>query len=389
MDHKRVFISSVMRGFGDERASARKAVETLRQIPIMADDFGATPTSPQQTCLEGVRKSDVYVGIFGRRYGDRVQSGLSPTEEEFREAERRGLAMLCFVFEGPLDADQQQFVDSIKSYEHGKMLAFYKTPEQLKDLVVQGLNDLGVAAAGGILDAPAAKQRIEPKLPNERHYGRGDPELHLAIIPERQDDEYFSVRDLGDASLRERIEQLLLFGPQPRLFVREFGITTRDGEHFIQLAQSEDRHATDKALSLYGDGTILFSSSLRDTERRGTLSFIRAFLVDEDLVRNRLTGFLAFAEQVYADAERCRYVSAFYAWLILDGMTNKALGRIPNPEPNSFQVPGHALDDPVYVPADPLRIVRKQLLDPALVADDFLARAIRKFRAAGGYYESR
>jgi len=380
-----------MRGFDNERNAARKAIETLRHIPVMAEDFGAVAASPQQACLDGVRQSQVYVGIFGPRYGTRVASGMSPTEEEFREAERRGLDILCFVFGGSLEPDQKKFIDSIKSYEHGKMLAFYQKPEDLKDLVIQGINDLSAAAAGGILDVSTAQNRLESKLPQSQRYGRGDPELHVAVIPERQADEYFSPHDLGDVALRERVEQLLLYGPHPRLFSRELGIKALDGEQYLQFFQEHPRDTIDNAVSLYGDGTIILSSTLREPERRRAFpgSMIRGFVVDEEMIANRLSGFYALAEQIYAGSESCRYVSAIYTWMILAGMKNRTLGKIPNPEPNSFEMASHSLDDPVCIPAEPVRIVRKQLLDPAALTQDILARTIRKFRAAGGYYQPR
>src|SRR4051794_2978374 len=98
---KNIFISSVMRDFGDVRLAARQAVESLRQHPVMAEDFGAQPHSSQTACLEGVRASEVYVGIYGGRYGSVARSGVSATEEEFNEARRRGLPILCFEQGGP------------------------------------------------------------------------------------------------------------------------------------------------------------------------------------------------------------------------------------------------------------------------------------------------
>ena len=92
----RVFISSVMRDFGHVRSAAREAISSLRQQPVMAEDFGAQPVSSQTACLDGVRSSDIYVGIFGERYGYVAKSGLSATEEEFDEARKQGLPILCF-----------------------------------------------------------------------------------------------------------------------------------------------------------------------------------------------------------------------------------------------------------------------------------------------------
>ncbi len=61
----KVFVSSVMEGFAEERKTARSAVESLSMEPVMAEDFSAKPFSPQEACLEGVRTSDIYVGILG------------------------------------------------------------------------------------------------------------------------------------------------------------------------------------------------------------------------------------------------------------------------------------------------------------------------------------
>ncbi|QDU57526.1 DUF4062 domain-containing protein [Aeoliella mucimassa] len=391
MNEKNVFISSVMRGFAAERAAARRAVETLRHQPVMAEDFGATASTPQTACLEGVRRSHIYVGIFGQRYGNRVESGHSPTEEEFREAERRGLDMLCFVMKGALDDDQKQFVDSIKSYEHGKMLAFYESTDELKDLIVQALNDLSLASLGGGLDASVAQKKFESRISSDESSRRSEPECRLAIIPERQVDEYLSPHDLSEASFREKLEQLLLFGPQPRLFDREKGVRCREGEDFLCLWQGRDEYdSPDTSVSIYADGTIILADSLTSQHQRDRFShgLLRSFVVDEQNVLDRASGFFAFSESVYSSLEAFRQASAFFTWLQLANMRDKSFGRIPSSEPNSFQMPSHSLDDPVSSPPEPQRIVRKQLLDHQSLANDLISRLIRRFKAAGGYYES-
>ena len=389
MVQRKVFVSSVMRGFAAEREATRRAVETLRHVPIMAEDFGATATTPQVACLEGVRQSDIYVGVFGARYGTRVVSGLSPTEEEFREAERRGLDMLCFVANGPLDSDQQLFIGSIKDYEHGKMLAFYDSTDGLKDLVIRALNDLAVVSIGGGLDASLAQQRFEKRFQTPKRYGQGDPELRLATIPERQVDEYFSPHDLGNESVREALEQQLLYGAKPRLFDRTLGLQQEDGEDYVRLWQGDDERSPEIAASLYSDATMMLRCSLKASRSPGSSSLIRGHVIDELIVLDRLTGFFAFCEHLYSSTASCQQTSVFYAWMQLASVRDKELGRIPTPEPNSISMAGHSLEDPVCIPQEPQRIVRRQLLDPGTLANDFLARAIRKFRAAGAYYDRR
>jgi hypothetical protein len=74
---------------GPIRAAAREVVSTLRGEPIMAEDFGAQPHSPQVACLTGLRQSDLVVLILGEQYGAIQPSGFSATHEEYREARAR------------------------------------------------------------------------------------------------------------------------------------------------------------------------------------------------------------------------------------------------------------------------------------------------------------
>ena len=82
----KVFISSLIAGFGPYRDAARRAVTTLRNEAVMAEDFGAQPNSSQIACLQGVRSADIVVLILGPDYGF-VPSGstISATHQEYRE----------------------------------------------------------------------------------------------------------------------------------------------------------------------------------------------------------------------------------------------------------------------------------------------------------------
>lgn len=383
---RKVFISSVMRGFEGFRHAAKSAVETLRHYPVMAEDFGAVPSSPQMACLEGVRQSEVYIGVFGERYGNRVESGLSPTEEEFREAQRRGIDVLCFVSQGPLDEDQEKFVDSIKGYESGQMLAFFDTPEELSKLIIRSLNDLSMPSAQGGLSAEAAQERFNSRLSNHQGYRNGEPKLRLSVVPERQVDEYLSPNELGNNDLRENLQQDLLFGPNPRLFSIKRGVQVYDGEDYVRLWQGEDEQHFDVAVALYSDGSIIMEDVLRE-ERSNRHSLTRGFVVDESRVEQSLLGYLRFCERTFSSLPSFRHVSAYFFWMQLVGMNDKKYGRIPEPEPNSIQMGGSSLGDLVNIPEEPQRIAASQLRDGETFSQNVLTRVIRKFRAAGGYFE--
>lgn len=85
-----VFISSVSEGYQHIRQVAREAIERAGGRPIGIEDFSAKDKSSRNACLDGVRDCDVYLGIFGARYGFITPSGRSATEEEFDEAVQLG-----------------------------------------------------------------------------------------------------------------------------------------------------------------------------------------------------------------------------------------------------------------------------------------------------------
>jgi len=63
---------------------------------VMFEDLGAQDISAEQAYLSGCAVSDVYMGIWGHRYGVRMPDGYSATHAEFLEAERNGLR-LCLL----------------------------------------------------------------------------------------------------------------------------------------------------------------------------------------------------------------------------------------------------------------------------------------------------
>lgn len=109
----KIFLSSVISGMEEYRAAARQAAETLGHAVTAAEDFGASPLSPQQVCLAGVRDADLMVLLLGERYGAPQGSGLSPTHEEYRAA--RSVKVLAFVRTGVSpEPIQRAFVDDVR-----------------------------------------------------------------------------------------------------------------------------------------------------------------------------------------------------------------------------------------------------------------------------------
>src|SRR3954453_18971198 len=115
-DGMKFFISSLISGFEPYRAAVAGVVKALRHESVMAEDFGALPSSPQIACLDGVRQSDLVLLILGENYGAVQPSGVSATHEEFIEAKDRK-QVLAFVQEGiTREARQAAFVQEVQAW---------------------------------------------------------------------------------------------------------------------------------------------------------------------------------------------------------------------------------------------------------------------------------
>lgn len=115
---RRVFVSSLITDMPAERSAARTAIETVGATPVMFEDLGPQDVSAEQAYLAGVRSSDVYVGMWGTRYGVRMPDGYSATHAEFLEAERNGLRLCLFVHgeaSGDMDGAQRDLIQGARN----------------------------------------------------------------------------------------------------------------------------------------------------------------------------------------------------------------------------------------------------------------------------------
>jgi predicted ATPase len=134
----RVFISSTLQELAAERAAARRAVEALRLIPVMFE-LGARPHAPRELYRAYLAQSDVFVGIYGERYGwvapDEAISGL---EDEYRLAGTR--PRLLYVKAPAPDREPRlaQLLADIRDDDHASYRRF-ATVSELEELVADDL----------------------------------------------------------------------------------------------------------------------------------------------------------------------------------------------------------------------------------------------------------
>jgi hypothetical protein len=176
----KVFISSVIGGYGHFRAAARSAAETLGHQVLMAEDFPALAGTPQEACLAGVRDADVIVLLIGESYGGVQPSGLSASHEEYREGRERK-PILVFVEAGVApEANQAEFLQEVQAWATGHFGASYSDPAGLSMEVIRALHEHELAQSVGPVNEEELLARAAALMP-QRHGMMGTPQIVLAI----------------------------------------------------------------------------------------------------------------------------------------------------------------------------------------------------------------
>lgn len=287
----KVFVSSLIRGFEPFREAARSAVTTLRHEPVMAEDFGAQPSSPQIACMQGLRSADLVVLVLGEQYGY-VQgtSGVSPTHEEFLEA-RDTKPILAFVQEGVTrDTQQAKFVSDVQGWQQGYFRGGFKTPEELKDLVTRAIHDYQLAHATAPLDVNMLTQSAISVLPRSRNgHSTQSPMLDLAIVggPLQR---ILRPAALEHPKLLTDLHQRALFG-DPRLFDSSKGMNSDIEGAALYLEQDGGAR-----IQLNEQGALVLRLSLERPGPRNHGGFSASFALIEEIVVRQLTAGITYAD---------------------------------------------------------------------------------------------
>ena len=133
----RIFVSSVQREFAQERAALR---DYVREDPLLRrffdvflfEDAPAADRRPDDLYLDEVEQCDLYVGLFGRNYGNRDDAGLAPTEREFDRASEVGAHRLIFVKGADDGARQPEMQALVGRAQAGLIRKRFNTAEELR-----------------------------------------------------------------------------------------------------------------------------------------------------------------------------------------------------------------------------------------------------------------
>lgn len=360
----KVFISSLITGFEDFRQAARDAVTTLRHEPVMAEDFGAKPTSPQISCLDGVRRADAVVLILGERYGwPQPTSGISATHEEYREARGRK-PIFVFLQQGvDPDLEQTKFLAETQAWEGGLFRASFSNSDDLEREIIRALVDHQLAHTTAPLDLKALSQGALDLLPAQRRSGLV---IDLAIVggPEQ---ELLRPAELEDPRLMESVHQAALFGPT-RIFDPAKGAERQAGNQLsIEQEDGVAMHVDER-------GRLLLRLSVAEPRETGVLTAI----IEETVQRQLVSGF-AFANWLLDAIDPTQRLShvAIAARLAPDDFTTWRTRAEQEASPTRMSIPFGNEDRPAVVSTYPRPMLR---LEAQRLAEDLTIRLRRQWK---------
>lgn len=138
----RVFVSSVMHDFADERKAARHGIGAVGASPVLIEDYPSLASSSRNACLDAIESCDAVVILLGARPGWKTPSGKYVIEEEFEHARKKGLPVFAFLQSVPREADSDEIAKRISDYLSGFYRKTFATSADLETLVAAAVQNV-------------------------------------------------------------------------------------------------------------------------------------------------------------------------------------------------------------------------------------------------------
>ena len=147
MEKLKVFISSTMDDLQEERMAVADAInKNIFWEAKYAESFTARAESPREVCLEEVRKSHIYIGIFKDRYGyipsENNPQGCSAVVLEYYEAKKKPIPIFIFIDknDSKRESELKDFIEKITNFDNGHLRKKYSTTDELVQFTIEAIN---------------------------------------------------------------------------------------------------------------------------------------------------------------------------------------------------------------------------------------------------------
>lgn len=140
----KVFISSVQSEFAQERQRIFDFIRTDELIgqhfePFIFEQIAAQDTNPRQLYIDEASSCQVYLLLIGKRYGNILPEGISPTEKEYQAAGESNAWRVAFISDldgQKRDEEEERFFRTVQNELSYRV---FSNPSVLVSLVKQSL----------------------------------------------------------------------------------------------------------------------------------------------------------------------------------------------------------------------------------------------------------
>jgi hypothetical protein len=144
MNKQRIFISSVQSEFAKERRLLYHYISTDALLgrffePFIFEELPAVGVKPDTAYLKQVHQCDIYLGIFGKRYGYEDKNGTSPTEHEYNLALKENKTRFIFISTHTSEQRESKELSFIRKVEKEVVRKKFSSPSELKTAVYASL----------------------------------------------------------------------------------------------------------------------------------------------------------------------------------------------------------------------------------------------------------
>lgn len=375
--HPRVFVSSVMADFAEQRQAVKAGILAAGGDPVLVEDFPSLPVSSRNACLDGVASSDIYIAILGNRGGWSTPAGKLVVEEEYDEACRRRMRILVFIHKGTRDADCDRLVARMSDYVDGLFRHTYADAADLESVVKKSLMPLVKQ-----LQKPEVEPMVMTEMLKNPHRFANETGLRFVLAPERTDE----LVDHLTLESKEFGRRLLEIGHalDIELFSYEYPKTTDIGVNEIVLLQSDEtyrRQGSERVrLEVTTQGVIIIDVNVTGRpsgEREG--NYLASMVLLEGDVRVGLKRCFAFANAFYGGRDPyLRYDRMLYN-VALGGIGMRSLMAAEPPRGASVQIGNHG-EAPVSAFDVPQLITRADLRNPGKEIERTISLFRRRLR---------
>lgn len=133
-DAPRVFISSTLNDLRAERETLKTAIINDLRYNCYIFEKGGSRHPARKRILEELKKSDIYVCLIGKKYGNEFEIDgkmISGTEDEYNHAKLWNKKILVYVKKIERDYKVDQFLGRIKDYHGGTLIQPFSNVEEL------------------------------------------------------------------------------------------------------------------------------------------------------------------------------------------------------------------------------------------------------------------